>query len=76
MEFKVSELEKEPIEFDLAMPAGHIDFGEEAEQKGNLADLGTGGGHSRAPGAEGHCRGHPAAGEVCGEVPGAMRAVR
>ena len=40
MEFRVSELEKEPIEFDLAMPAGHIDFGEEAEQEGNLATSG------------------------------------
>jgi uncharacterized protein len=40
MEFKVSELEKEPIEFDLAMPAGHIDFGEEAEQEGNLQTSG------------------------------------
>ena len=40
MEFKVSELEKEPIEFDLAMPAGHIDFGEEAEQDGNLQTSG------------------------------------
>ncbi|HEY1576900.1 MAG TPA: DUF177 domain-containing protein [Terracidiphilus sp.] len=40
MEFKVSELEKEPIEFDLAIPAGHIDFGEEAEQEGNLKTSG------------------------------------
>jgi len=40
MEFKVSELEKEPIEFDLAMPAGRIDFGEEAEQEGNLQTSG------------------------------------
>lgn len=40
MEFKVSELEKEPIEFDLAMPAGHINFGEEAEQEGGLQTSG------------------------------------
>ena len=40
MEFKVSELEKEPIEFDLAIPAGHIDFGGEAEQLGNLETSG------------------------------------
>src|SRR3569623_2130285 len=40
MEFKVSELEKEPIEFDLAMAAGHINFGEEAEQDGNLQTSG------------------------------------
>jgi uncharacterized protein len=40
MEFKVSELEKEPIEFDLAMPAAHINFGEEAEQAGNLQTSG------------------------------------
>src|SRR5579872_3012864 len=40
MEFKVSELEKEPIEFDLAIPTGAIDFGEEAEQEGNLETSG------------------------------------
>ncbi len=36
MEFKVSELEKEPIEFDLQLKAGAIDFGEEAVQDGPL----------------------------------------
>jgi uncharacterized protein len=40
MEFKVSELEKEPIEFDLALPVGAIDFGVEAEQQGPLAAAG------------------------------------
>jgi len=40
MEFKVSELEKEPIEFDLQLKAGSIDFGEEAEQEGPLAASG------------------------------------
>jgi uncharacterized protein len=40
MEFKVSELEREPIEFDLQVPAGGIDFGEEAEQEGALAASG------------------------------------
>jgi uncharacterized protein len=37
MEFKVSELEREPITFDLALPVGVIDYGEEAEQVGALA---------------------------------------
>jgi uncharacterized protein len=33
----VSELEREPIDFDLELAPGTIDFGEEAEQTGNLA---------------------------------------
>ena len=37
MEFKVSELEKEPIDFDLQVKPGAIDYGEEAEQNGPLA---------------------------------------
>ena len=40
MEFKVSELEREPIDFDLELAPGAIDFGEEAEQAGNLAASG------------------------------------
>jgi uncharacterized protein len=40
MEFKVSELEQEPIEFDLELPAGRVDLGDEAEQEGNLAASG------------------------------------
>ena len=40
MEFKISELEREPIEFDLDLKPGAIDFGEEAEQKGDLATSG------------------------------------
>jgi uncharacterized protein len=36
MEFKVSELEREPEEFDLVLAAGTIDCGEEAEQKAPL----------------------------------------
>lgn len=40
MEFLVSELEKEPIEFDLQLEPGGIDFGEEATQKGPLATSG------------------------------------
>jgi uncharacterized protein len=40
MEFKVSELEREPIEFDLELPPGAVDFGEEAEQDGPLATSG------------------------------------
>jgi uncharacterized protein len=40
MEFKVSELEREPIEFDLALPPGKVDLGNEARQEGNLATSG------------------------------------
>jgi uncharacterized protein len=40
MEFKVSELEREPVEFDLALPPGTVDFGDEAEQTGLLATAG------------------------------------
>jgi uncharacterized protein len=40
MEFKVSELEREPIDFDLELTPGAVDFGEEAEQAGNLATSG------------------------------------
>ena len=40
MEFKVSELEREPIEFDLALPPGKVDLGDEAKQEGNLATSG------------------------------------
>ena len=36
MEFKISELEREPIEFDLRFKPGAIDFGDEAEQSGPL----------------------------------------
>lgn len=40
MDFKVSELEREPIEFNLEMRPGAIGFGEEAEQVGPLAVTG------------------------------------
>jgi len=40
MEFKVVELEREPVEFDLELKPGSISFGEEAEQIGNLATSG------------------------------------
>jgi uncharacterized protein len=40
MEFKVSELEKEPIEFELKLTPGTIDFGEEASQESPLATSG------------------------------------
>jgi uncharacterized protein len=40
MEFKVIELERDPIDFDLALPPGAVDFGEEAEQVGLLATAG------------------------------------
>jgi uncharacterized protein len=37
MEFIVSELEREPVDFDLALAPGAVDFGQEAEQSGPLA---------------------------------------
>jgi uncharacterized protein len=40
MEFKISELEREPIDFDLQFKTGAIDYGEEAEQSGPLAASG------------------------------------
>jgi uncharacterized protein len=40
MEFKISELEQEPIDFDLRFKPGAIDYGEEAEQTGPLATSG------------------------------------
>jgi uncharacterized protein len=40
MEFKVSELEREPIEFDLELAPGAVEFGGEAEQVGALASAG------------------------------------
>jgi uncharacterized protein len=40
MEFKVSELEREPIDFDVEMAPGTVDFGKEAEQAGQLAAAG------------------------------------
>src|SRR5208337_3630954 len=40
MEFKVSELEREPIDFDLELAPGAVDLGELAEQQGPLAASG------------------------------------
>src|ERR1035441_8587786 len=40
MEFKVSELEREPIDFDLELAPGEGDFTQEAEQRGPLAASG------------------------------------
>ena len=40
MEFKISELEREPIEFDLELAPGAVDLGSEAEQVGQLATSG------------------------------------
>jgi len=40
MEFKVSELEREPIDFDLQVAPGAVDLGDEAEQQGPLAASG------------------------------------
>jgi uncharacterized protein len=40
MEFRLIDLEQEPIEFDLDLAPGAVDFGNEAEQAGNLATSG------------------------------------
>jgi uncharacterized protein len=40
MEFKISELEREPIEFDLELVPGAVVFAEEAEQVGKLSTSG------------------------------------
>jgi uncharacterized protein len=40
MEFKVSELEREPIEFDVELAPGAVDLGGEAAQAGQLAATG------------------------------------
>jgi uncharacterized protein len=40
MEFKVSELERDPIEFDLRLEPGSLDLGDEAVQAGSLATSG------------------------------------
>ena len=40
MEFVVSELEREPVEFDLELPPGTIGFGDELEQSGPMAAAG------------------------------------
>jgi uncharacterized protein len=41
MEFKVSELEREPIDFNLELAPGAVDLGGEAEQQGLLAASGS-----------------------------------
>src|ERR1700727_1217067 len=41
MEFRVLDLEREPIEFDLKLAPCAIDFGEEAVQVGDLATSGS-----------------------------------
>lgn len=40
MEFRVPDLEKEPIDFDLRLDTGLIDFGDEASQDGPLTTSG------------------------------------
>jgi uncharacterized protein len=40
MDFKISELEREPTDFDLELAPGAVDFGGEAEQEGALAASG------------------------------------
>ncbi len=41
MEFRILELEREPIEFDLKLAPGAIDYGDEATQMGDLATSGS-----------------------------------
>jgi len=41
MEFKVIELEREPIEFNLELAPGAVDLGDEAEQVGPLSTAGV-----------------------------------
>jgi len=41
MEFKILELEREPVEFDLKLAPGAVDFGDEAVQVGDLATSGS-----------------------------------
>ena len=41
MEFKVSELEREPIDFNLELAPGAVGYGGEAEQVGNLSTSGS-----------------------------------
>jgi uncharacterized protein len=41
MDFIVSEMEREPVEFDLELAPGAVDFGEEAVQQGLLATSGV-----------------------------------
>jgi uncharacterized protein len=41
MEFKVSELEREPVDFDLQLEPGAVDLGDEAEQVGSLQTEGS-----------------------------------
>ena len=40
MEFFISDLEREPVEFDQELASGAIDFGDLAEQEGMLASSG------------------------------------
>ena len=40
MEFKISDLEREPIDFDLQLAPGSLDLDQEAEQQGALAASG------------------------------------
>jgi uncharacterized protein len=41
MEFKILELEREPIEFNLELSPGAVDYGDEAVQLGDLATSGS-----------------------------------
>ena len=63
---KSAELEREPVEFDLELKPGAIDFGEEAEQVGESGHFWPRRGDPRASRAQGHRPGHPPQGPLCG----------
>jgi len=67
MNFKVSELEREPIDFDLELAPGAVDLGEEATQEACSA-------HSTGEGGNAHDRSLPGSGS--GEGNGSLRGER
>ena len=76
MEFKVSELEREPVEFDLELPSGAIDFGEEAEQTGPLATAGRAEVIHEHRGPKDIVADIRLKGQLCGQVSGSLRPLR
>ena len=76
MEFKVSELEREPIEFDLELEPGAMDFGEEATQVGELAASGRAEVLHEHRGPKDIVADIRLKGRFAGRVRGALRAVR
>ena len=62
------DLEREPVRFDLELPPGAIDYGEDAKQVGNLAVQGQAELLREHRGAEGNRSRHPRAGGVVAEI--------